>query len=447
MVGPGFLPGFEARLELFGLDERARGIIKDTWPLIEPRLDAAIDEILASTKTIPQVAAIVGKHRDLIKRLETSHFQALLSGNLDGRYIEMCRTTVQQEAAIGFDARMRASAGNFVLRAALQALLRKYWHSPRKLIERAMLVAELIGFDVSNAITLHMELDESATHARRRAIDAAIADFDGAIGGVIAAIKEASASLTTTCWSLKQAAGDTLHRMASATSAAAETAQRVEMAGVATEELSSSIEHIGAQATRGVDMSRDAVSDAQHTHQTIRTLYEAAERIGSVVGLISAIASQTNLLALNATIEAARAGDAGKGFAVVASEVKALASQTTRATEDISKQVAAIQDATKRSFDEITAIARVVEELTAVATAIASAVEEQGATTREIASGMQTAAGHTARASGEIGSIEAAASQGATAIGEIAGWTERLGARANDLEAKVAAFFTRVRAA
>jgi methyl-accepting chemotaxis protein len=447
MVGPGFLPGFEARLQLFGLDDRARGIIKETWPLVAPRLDAAIDEILASTRTLPQVSQVVVEHRDLIKQLEASHFEALLGGNFDSHYVDLCRITVQQEAAIGFDARMRASAGNFVLRAALKALMRRYWHSPRKLIERAMVIAEVIGFDVSNAITLHMELDDEATQVRRQAIDAAITEFDGAIGGVIGAIKEASVSLTNCCTTMKQAADDTLRRMESASSAAAETAQRVEMAGAATEELSSSIEHIGQQASRGVDMSRDAVSDAQRTHGSIRSLNEAAERIGSVIGLISAIAAQTNLLALNATIEAARAGDAGKGFAVVASEVKALASQTSRATDDISKQVAAIQEATKRSVDEITAIAHAIEELTTVATTIASAVEEQGATTREIASGMLTAAGNTARASDEISSIEVAAGQGVAVISEIASWTERLSTRASDLESKVAAFFTRVRAA
>jgi methyl-accepting chemotaxis protein len=235
--------------------------------------------------------------------------------------------------------------------------------------------------------------------------------------------------------------------MGSASTASAKTTEQVEAAGAATEELSGSIEHIGQQATRSLDMARSAVGDTQRTHQAIRSLNEAAERIGSVVGLIAAIASQTNLLALNATIEAARAGDAGKGFAVVASEVKALANQTSRATADISQQIAAIQEATKRSVKEISSIARVIDEVTEVATVIASAVEQQGATTREIASGMQTVAGNTAHTSDEIETVEQAVGRSATAVDEIAGWTERLATRAHDLETKVSSFFARVRAA
>jgi methyl-accepting chemotaxis protein len=443
-----FLDGFDGRLRFFGQDERTRSLMEETWPLIAPRLAQAIDDILdAAAGNMPLIAPVIAKNRDLIKSLEASHFEALLGGHLDSRYVESCRRTVAQEAAIGLDSRMRSSAGSFVLRAALKALARKYWYSPRRVVERAIVVSQIIALDVSNAMTLHRRATEQAEAARRKVIDAAIAEFAGAIGAVVGAIKEASASLSSTCATMKQVADDAFGRLASASSAASDTSQRVDAAGAATEELSQSIEHIGHQATRGLDMARSAVGDTRRTHQAIRSLEEAAERIGSVVGLISTIASQTNLLALNATIEASRAGDAGKGFAVVASEVKVLANQTSRATEDISKQVTAIQEATKHSVNEISSIARAIEELTAVASTIAAAVEEQGTTTRDIASSMQTAAGGTARASDEIPSIEQAAGRSAAAVKEIAGWTERLSARASELETKVTGFFAQVRAA
>jgi methyl-accepting chemotaxis protein len=441
------LDGFEARIRFFGLDERARGIVRETWPVIAPQLEGAIDAVLAAAESMPIMAPVVAKNRDLIKTLEVAHLEALLAGELDTRYVESCRRTVEQEAAIGIDGRMRSSAGNFVFRAALMALARKHWLSPRKLVERATVISQVIALDVSNAMTLHRQRAEKASAERRHAIDAAIADFAAAIGAVVDAIKEASTSLSTSCGTMKQVADDALGRMESASSAATDTSQRVDAAGAATEELSQSIEHIGQQATRGLQMAQSAVDDTRRTHQAIRSLEEAAERIGSVVGLISTIASQTNLLALNATIEASRAGDAGKGFAVVASEVKVLANQTSRATEDISKQVAAIQNATKNSVNEISSIARAIEELTAVASTIAAAVEQQGATTREIAGSMQTAAGGTARASDAIESIGQAANRSAVAVEEIAGWTERLSARASELETKVAGFFAQVRAA
>jgi len=186
-----------------------------------------------------------------------------------------------------------------------------------------------------------------------------------------------------------------------------------------------------AEAARA---AQDAVERAHATGATVRGLAESANQIGDVVRLITDIAGQTNLLALNATIEAARAGDAGKGFAVVASEVKTLASQTARATEQISAQISAIQAATGDAGGAVQEVANAIQRVNGVAGAIAAAVEEQDAVTRDISASVQSVArqnDEAARAMREVSDVAegARASSGTVKVAAetVADVTGRLG--------------------
>ena len=434
------------RLQAYGLDEHARERLQRLWPVLEPHLPAAIDAFVESASRIPQIAATFAKHHRRIHELELGQYRHLLAGRFDDAYAESCQHSAREHAAIGVESRVRLNSGCVVFRRLTDVIGRQYWFSPSTIAAHSKLLGQAIFFDAAITSTLHLKIVAQARENRRQQIDQAISEFGDTIGAVIGAIKEATVSLATTSDGLQTAAGETLGRMASAATALGETSECVRIAVPASEELSRSIAEIGGQADRGLAMVRATVGEAERTSQAIRSLDEAARHIGSVVELISKIASQTNLLALNATIEAARAGEAGKGFAVVASEVKLLANQTSHATGEISNQVAEIQDATRRAVTEITSIAGIIDDLTGVATSIASAVEQQSMSAREIVSSMQTAAHNTVHTADEITAVEQVARRGADAAGEIQSWTDRLSSRAGALESKVGDFFDRVRA-
>ena len=286
-----------------------------------------------------------------------------------------------------------------------------------------------------------------AAEERRIAMNALADKFEQSIGEVVGNVTHASSRLQGTAEDMARTAEETSGQSTAVAAASEQVTANVQTVASATEELSASIREIAQQVAEASRMTNEAVGQARSSTQEVQGLTDAAQRIGDVVRIINDIAGQTNLLALNATIEAARAGEAGKGFAVVASEVKALASQTTKATDEIASQIKAMQEATVRSAQVITHIAETIDQLSQSSTAIASAVEEQGAATQEIARNVQQAAVGTTEVAGNITQVSQAANvtgSAATSLLSAAGTLSKDGAA---LKKQVDGFLREIRAA
>ncbi len=134
------------------------------------------------------------------------------------------------------------------------------------------------------------------------------------------------------------------------------------------------------------------MESSSQAEKIIAKLGESSAEVGQVTDVISKIAEQTNILALNASIEAARAGEAGKGFSVVANEVKELAKETAKATADIAKRIADIQNDTSVAVKAINEINTIMTEVDSLSTTVSTAVEEQAVTSNEISRSMTEAA-------------------------------------------------------
>jgi len=284
--------------------------------------------------------------------------------------------------------------------------------------------------------------------AQRRMATRDLADrFEAAVGGIVAQVSAAATELQATAGSLSGTASDTAGRSTQAAAAVDVAASNVTAVAAATEELGSSVTEIGRQVQGSANLSRLAVAEAGETAALVRDLSETAGRIGDVVAMISTIAGQTNLLALNATIEAARAGEAGRGFAVVATEVKELATQTARATDEITGQIGRIQASTGQAVAAIGGITTRIREISEVASSIAAAVEEQGAATQEIVRNVSEAASGTTAVTRTMGGVAAAAEETGAAATQVLSAASDLSRQSEDLRGQVSHFLATVRAA
>ncbi|MEZ0168886.1 methyl-accepting chemotaxis protein [Microvirga sp. TS319] len=290
-------------------------------------------------------------------------------------------------------------------------------------------------------------VEADAKMRRAQMLDELTRQFEANVSVLTGSLSAAATEMETTAQSMTSVADQTTSQSVSVASAAEQTSANVQTVAAATEELSISIREIASQVGQSSRIAEQAVSDARRTNETVQALAASAERIGDVVQLISTIAGQTNLLALNATIEAARAGEAGKGFAVVASEVKNLATQTSKATEEISTQIGAVQQATAEAVQAIHDIARTIGEMSQISVSISAAMEEQGVATAEISRNVQEAARGTEAVTGNINEVRQGAGETGQAASQVLSSAQALARHSETLTREVGSFLSGVKAA
>ena len=269
--------------------------------------------------------------------------------------------------------------------------------------------------------------------------------LEGSVMSVVDSVGKSTEQLSGQANNLAAVSGDVRGRLGEVDATSLTLSGNVQRVAAATEELSATVAEIGHQARRSTEVSQTAVTEAERANRMVESLAEAAHKIGDVVSLIQNIASQTNLLALNATIEAARAGEAGKGFAVVAGEVKTLASQTARATDEITQQIAAVQTATHDAVEAIERIGATIGEINGISNEIASAVAQQGDATLEISRNAQDAAAGTRLVTDNIGILRRATDDTDQAAGTIAEAVEVLAGHSRRLHDDFADFIRNMR--
>lgn len=438
-------PDLSGRIGFARIDAETRRLVQTLWPVVEEALPGILERFYAHLMKEPSLKAMLEGRLKGLQSAQTSHWQRLFSGRFDDDYVRSIDRIGRAHGRIGLEPRWYIAGYQFVLNELVEVVVGRFRFSARKTSAAIVALNKVVLLDLDFAISTYQQMLIEQRVAQTNRLNAAVETFKVKVESALQHVEVSANRMQEQAGTLSGVAGSAADEAVSASAASEETSVSVQTVASAAEELSSSIEEIARQVAGASEVARRANGMADTTSREVARLSEAAQKIGDVVRLITDIAAQTNLLALNATIEAARAGEAGRGFAIVAQEVKQLAGQTSKATEDIAKQISEVQSSTANAVDAISAISSTVGEIDELTSAIATAIEQQGAATREISENVQNAAQGTVMLSANVTGVNAAIDATGKAAEDFLTVSTTLRSHSSDISNQVRAFFSEIR--